>query len=423
MLRALESKENYKRLVSQICSRYGIDPDSEQSVINISGYLRPIDSRALASRFATIEQANEFIVTQYGETMKANTFSKADDLNRMHDYMIKLIRTPGDDSKNADVRYKNTFTPDRINREHLRRERLENDSALSAFIGADEQTKLNLVKYFNYESLFRDEHIIIDSRYQNTTNTDRSKIVFSLQPNLKSNRSGDQTTISQQGGINIGSSIKDIVQIEIGPFTIPYKPQFHNFYRKISLRIDEWTSNSYQAYENGSFHFVFTIDKVDNNLLYLEPIDRVFRFTKPVNYIDNFTLSFGAMLPKITFDNDRLSTSSIDYTSSDGVITFDTPHNLITGDLVYISGFSTPDPALDLAFIEDVNRASGHIVVKKNNYSIATNIDMTEIRRTESADSTIYPIDSFNQTIEVYFASKRIQIPMRIRYLIQSTPS
>jgi hypothetical protein len=208
----------------------------------------------------------------------------------------------------------------------------------------------------------------------------------------------------------------------VGPFTIPYKPQFNNFYNKISLRIDEWTANSYQAYENGSFHFVFDITKIDNNLMYLTPMDRVFRFARPVNYIDNFTLSFGAMLPKIEFDNDRLYSSNIDYKSDDGIITFDSPHNLVTGDLIYISGFTTPDPALDLDFINQVNRAQGHIIVKKSNYAIATNIDMTEIRRPETPLSSIYPIDSFQQTIQVYFASKRIQIPMVIRYLIQATP-
>ncbi len=421
MLRALESKDNYKKLISQICTRYGISQDSEVGVGNITGYLKPLNTAAIAERFSTIDQANEFIVNQYGERRKRNTYSKADDLNKMKEYMIKVIKTPGDEAKIQGAKYKNTFAPERLEKERLKRERLENDTGLGAFLTADEQSKVNIVKYLNYTSLFRDEHIIIDSRYQNTTNTDRSKLVFSLQPNLKANRSGEEFTV-QQGGLNIGSSIRDIVEIEVGPFTIPYKPQFNNFYNKISLRIDEWTANSYQAYENGSFHFVFDITKIDNNLMYLTPMDRVFRFARPVNYIDNFTLSFGAMLPKIEFDNDRLYSSNIDYKSDDGIITFDSPHNLVTGDLIYISGFTTPDPALDLDFINQVNRAQGHIIVKKSNYAIATNIDMTEIRRPETPLSSIYPIDSFQQTIQVYFASKRIQIPMVIRYLIQATP-
>ena len=168
---------------------------------------------------------------------------------------------------------------------------------------------------------------------------------------------------------------------------------------------------------------MFDILKTENNLIYLNPVDRIFRFNKPVNYIDNFTLSFGAMLPKIKFDIDRMSASQFDYKSKDGIITFDQPHNLITGDLIYISDFTTPDPALDVDFINDMNRSSGHIIVKKNNYSICTNMDFSTIRHETPVGSFIYPIDSFTQSINVYFASKRIQIQLRIRHLIQAVPT
>ena len=420
-LRALESPDNFKNLIGKITSKYNIDPNNEQNIINIKSYLRTLNGKLLLNVYKTAPAVNDIIISRFGEYINEKS-SIPDGLEATRNYLLNIIKLPGDDEKNADITNTNKFTVERLTQQSLQKNKTNYDSNLSDFINADNQTKIDIVKYLNYESLFRDEYIIADSRYQNTTNSDRSKIVFSLQTNLRSTAI-DTTNIQSQGGIIVSTNIKDIVQIEVSPFTIPYNPTFLNFYNKISLTINEWTANSYQAFEGGQFHFMFDILKTENNLIYLNPVDRIFRFNKPVNYIDNFTLSFGAMLPKIKFDIDRMSASKFDYKSKDGIITFDQPHNLITGDLIYISDFTTPDPALDVEFINDMNRSSGHTIVKKNNYSICTNMDFSLIRHETPAGSLIYPIDSFNQSINVYFASKRIQIQLRIRHLIQAVPN
>ncbi len=417
-LKELDSKTNLLKLINSICNKYTIDPSVEQNIINIKYFLKPLDSRLLLKQYKTVDAVNNYIIDQYGKYINSNN-SVSNDLQNLKNYLVQVINTPGDDVSNINT--KSSFTVERLKKERLKKERL-NNSLLSSFMDADEESKFNIVKYLNYDSLLRDEYIIIDSRYRNTTNTDYSKIVFNLQTNVKASTISNTNQTQSQGGIIIGTSIKDIVQIELFPFTIPYNPSFDNFYNKITLTINEWISNSYQAFENGQFHFILDIVKIENNLIYLKPIDNIFRFVRPVNYIDNFTLSFGAMLPKITFDNDRLQTSNIDYTSVDGIITFNEKHKLITGDLVYITNFTTPDPALDADFINEINRTQGHIIVKKNDYSIIINMDMTEIRHTDPIGSQNYPIDSFIQTIAVYFASKRIVIPLRIKHLIQSTP-
>jgi len=136
-----------------------------------------------------------------------------------------------------------------------------------------------------------------------------------------------------------------------------------------------------------------------------------------VNKIDSFSLSLGAVYPKIALDSDRMYTSSIDFTDTLGLFSFAQPHNLVTGDLVYISGFSTPDQSLDVETITIVNRPEGHIIVKKDNYSFIINVDITTVRHEVPAGSQQYPIDSFKQLVLVYFASKRISIQMRLNYL------
>lgn len=204
-------------------------------------------------------------------------------------------------------------------------------------------------------------------------------------------------------------------------FTIPYKPIFSNFYNKITLTINEWVSNSYEAYEGGQFHFIFSIDRIDNNLIYLVPDDPIYSFSRPMNYIDNFTLSFGSMLPKITLDPDRAYVNTFDYTSSSGILTFASPHNLITGDLIYITNFTTPEPARDIVIVEEMNRPEGHIITKKDANSIVINVNLSLIRRADPIGSSNYPIDTFEQQALVYFASKRITIPFRFRYLTDYT--
>lgn len=396
-LSELESNANMLKLIIGICNKYNLDTKIEKNIINIKAFLGPLNASILLRKFKTIDATNDAIIELYGESIKSRRFSIPDANNETRERLLKIISIPGDDAANLSSAYKDTFS----NKERM-------NTSGRAILDMDINDRIDYIKYTNYSSLFRDEYIFIDSRYQNTVNTDASKLVFNLITNSKLR--------TDNGGIIVGNNIKDIVSIEISPFTIPYKPVFVNFYNKITLTINEWVSNSYEAYEGGQFHFIFDIDRVDNNLIYLTPIDNVYTFSKPMNYIDNFTLSFGAMLPKITFDKDRMYAKSFDYKSKLGIITFGELHNLVTGDLIYISGFTTLEEAQDVETINEINRSAGHIIVKKDNYSILINVDFSKMRRIDSKDGS-YPIDSFKQNVLIYFASKRIKIPLRVKYL------
>ncbi len=400
---ALESKSNLLLLIKQICQTYRLDPNLNTNIINIKSFLAPLQSSIILKKANTIDQANSYIVKLYGETINANRSSIPDDLNKTKQYMVKMIKTPGDDAKQQKSKYKESFGENKK----------ESFDGIGSLLDLTNSQKIELVKYLNYSSLFRDEYITIDSRYQNKVNTDPTKMVFSLIANSK--------TKSDHGGIILGGTIKDIIEIEVYPFTIPYKPVYVSYYNKITLAVNEWLASSYEAYEGGQFHFCFDIEKVDNNLIYLKPVNSSYRFARPVNHIDDFTLTFGAVYPKISFDPDRMIPSSIDYTNEYGLFTFSQPHNLVTGDLVYITGFDTPEPARDVDTITQINRAEGHIIVKKNNYSIIINVDISKVRHEDPPDSQRYPIESFTQSVLVYFASKRVQIQMKLKYLTTYT--
>jgi hypothetical protein len=399
----LESGDNMIALIVGICKQYQMDPNLERNIINIKAFLGPLNGRILLEKYKTLEATNQAIIDLYGERIKNRTWSIPDSNDAIHKKLVDIISIPGDDSTNLSAAYKDTFK---------NKERLGNNSS-GSILDLDMSKRIETVKYLNYSSLMREEYIIADSRYQNIVNTDMTKIVFNLISTSK--------TRSDNGGVIVGNNIRDIVQIEVSPFTIPYKPMFANFYNKITLSINEWVTNSYEAYEGGQFHFIFDIDKIDNNLIYLRPVDSTYSFSKPMNYIDNFTLSFGAMLPKITFDNDRLYVNTFDYKSVYGIITFSTPHNLVTGDLIYLSGFTTPNSAQDVVVINEVNRDSGHTIVKKDNYSVLINVDLSRVRHEYPVGSGQYPIDNFIQEVLAYFASKRIMIPFRMKYLTNYT--
>ena len=403
----LETSANLINLINLICTEYKLDPKIKTNITNIKSFLGPLKVDNIIAKSNSLNDANKLIVTLYGDTIKANRQSIPDNFDATRKYLLKVIKTPGDNAaKNLSSNYKNTFS----NHTEGFKEAFD---GIGAILDMPIAKRIEAIKYTNYQSLFRDEYIMIDSRYQNKVNTDSTKMVFSL--------ISDTKTKSDHGGIIIGNTIKDIVEIEIYPFTIPYKPLYATFYNKITLSINEWLSNSFEAYEGGQFHFCFDIDRIENNLIYLRPINSIYSFSKPVNHIDDFTLSFGAVFPKIAFDADRMYPSSIDYTNPYGLIKFDQPHGLVTGDLIYISNFDTPTPAQDVNTINQVNRPEGHIIVKKDNYSIIINIDLTAVHHEDPIGSGRYPIQDFMQSTLVYFASKRVQFQMRLRYLTSYT--
>lgn len=271
-----------------------------------------------------------------------------------------------------------------------------NISNLPNLMNKDEQ--IEFTKILNYQSLLRDSNILIDSRYQNLANIDRTKLVFNIISDTKNKTPGS-------GVITSVSNMKDILEIEIFPFSIPYISMADNFYKKITLSILELSSFSIDAYEDSQFHFIFQ-SQINGNTIELTPINRVFKFHKPITRISEFSLRFGSPLNPITFDKDRLYTSSISYNSNPGVFIFSEDHNLITGDLIYIDTFTTNNPAQDLNIINTINKSQGHICTRINNTTISINVDFNQI---------LNPINGLS--VLIYFGSKRILLPIRFRYL------
>ena len=260
-----------------------------------------------------------------------------------------------------------------------------------------ENDQINFTKILNYESLLRDSNILLDSRYQNLSNSDLTKIQFTIMNNSK-------IKVPGSGIITSIAPMRDILEIEIFPFSIPYSSNADNYYQKITMSILELSSVSVDSYENCQFHFMFKSVK-NKNLLDLTPINPIFRFFKPITKLADFTLRFGTPLTPVVFDKDRLY-ATIDYTTNPCVLSFNEDHNLISGDLIYINDFTTLNPANDLNIINTFNDSNGYLCTRISNNEISINIDTTQV---------LFP--DLNLSINIYFGSKRILLPLRIRYL------
>lgn len=261
-----------------------------------------------------------------------------------------------------------------------------------------EDEKINFTKILNRDSLLRDSNILLDSRYQNISNSDKTQMQFTIMNNSK-------LKVPGSGIITSLAPMRDILEIEIFPFSIPYSANADNYYHKITLSILELASISIDSYEDCQFHFMFTATN-NKNLIDLVPVNSIFKFYKPITNLNNLTLRFGTPLTPISFDSDRLFSTYIDYTTNPCMITFGQSHNLISGDLIYINDFTTLNPADDLNIINTFNDNNGHLCTRLSDTKISINVDATQV---------LFP--DLNLSINIYFGSKRILLPLKIRYL------
>lgn len=265
---------------------------------------------------------------------------------------------------------------------------------------------LELTKIFNYDSLLREASIFIDTRYKDRTNPDNSTFQFNLSLGTKL-KTGD-------GSIIATGNVKSVYEISIKPFTIPYSAFADNYYNKITVTILELISDCFEAYEEGQFHFICSALPVPGNanLIQLVPDFDTYKFKSTVR-LNNMTLRFGAPLAKIPFDKDRLLVKTFEYSDlgNTGEIEFFEPHNLSSSDLIYITGFTTNNPVKNLDIINEINRVQGHSINRVDNVKITIAVDFSEL---------IDPIPNGGQDVEVFLGSKRIMIPMKIKYLVES---
>jgi hypothetical protein len=258
--------------------------------------------------------------------------------------------------------------------------------------------KFQLQALLNPHAQKRSSYITLDSKYRLTS----SDGADSIQWNFLNN-----SAINAQGAVNSIGVVQNIVGIKIQRFRIPYLDSADNVHKKITMLIQEFSAQSHIAQENRRFHFQFS-PEIDGNQINLLPWPSgthhgEFKFRTPITQIDTLSLSFGAPLTAVTFDNDRLQ-ASVTHTAN-GLFTTPTPHNLLTGDVVSFTNFTSLSPNSDEPVINLVNVDTGNSIVVVDQFNFEINVDLTAIT-----------VPLFPQTVVAYFESKRIFIDMELIY-------
>ena len=223
----------------------------------------------------------------------------------------------------------------------------------------------------NPDAVKKTAYIFLDSRYRVLDNDGRASIRWNFTNNA--------STI--QGSVNYLGDIQNIVSMRIAPFKLPYTVQADNEYKKITMYIQEFSAQSIVAHENRKFHFICDLEANDRFIDVKAKRDEsdLYVFKNPISRLDTITISFGSPLQPIVLDLDRRNMKTVSY---DTVITFETTdtHNLETGDMVYISGFSTANPDYDINLISKVNNVDGISVTYINDSRISIAVDCSSIK-------------------------------------------
>lgn len=342
-----------KQVVYRVCKKLN-EPPNDSNVRDILQFVKRYDISFLKSKIQKKEELYDYIADAYTSAI----FQKEDEDSR-------ALQMTGDFIKNT------LYDEDYIKFKNINRTDWANWNVTNVYV---------------------------DSRYQNSANTDRTILDFAIVP--KSNRSK-----TQSGSITSYSNLTNITEFEIGEFIIPYTSAT-NYFREITMIFLDIPNNSIESNEN-AFHFKFSYEpcSFNSNLVKLIPYLKRFRFNPPIKTLDALRIQFADPYTPITFSKDRMIPTSISYTSP-GVFTFGEPHGLLTGDVIIVEQFRTLYPQENIEIVKKINDPRGHIITVIDPTSFAINVAMATI------------INPFTVTLPtVYFQSKRIQFPIRIRYI------
>ena len=247
--------------------------------------------------------------------------------------------------------------------------------------------------------------LLLDSRLRNISDysSDRSitDFSFSIVPRLTRADIGD-------GRIQVRSIPSEITYFKIGKIVIPYNPshRMRNFTSELTLTFTALRSNGIIARED-TYHFAFSYTPLITNpdLVELKPVNEYCKFSPHLRNIDDMTFRFNDPIYPISFSQDRMRVSEVNYISSDGRLSFDHPHGLETNDIVIVMGLTTHSNASDYNILSQINDPRGIVITKINDNVIATAINFTNIT---SPDPNSKPW--------IFFYSKMFRFPLEIGY-------
>jgi hypothetical protein len=185
----------------------------------------------------------------------------------------------------------------------------------------------------------------------------------------------------QLGNLRIQDTLQEVIKMRVCPFWIPVNDVMDDYYGKVRLLIKEFQSQSIQVTQFldsqeceptvQNYHFEFEIERRDKNKLYLIPCNPDYIFRKPFARVETITTCFFSPYDFIDLDADRVVCTVND--ANPAQFTSSQPHNLATGDLVYVLDYDSGIQSLNTA----MNRTKGYIATKIDDVNFTIEVDTT----------------------------------------------
>ena len=213
-----------------------------------------------------------------------------------------------------------------------------------------------------------------------------------------------------RGDIYVQDMPQNLIYMKITEMEVPYTENITNYYNTLRLLIREFSAQSItvsqflgptQTQNNTSpYHFEFQVKSVNRGRAIIVPTQPLYIFRRPITQMDRITLLWYNPYEPVRFDTDQLDFTGV-YGGATAVFNSPTPHNLTTGDLVYINNASTGVTQLNNL----LNTNNGLPVTVLSTTSISVSIDTT-------AATTL-----LQNGVTIYFGSKRIFFSIEFKCL------
>lgn len=213
-----------------------------------------------------------------------------------------------------------------------------------------------------------------------------------------------------RGDIYVQDMPQNLIYMKITEMEVPYTENITNYYNALRLLIKEFSAQSItvnqflgatQTSNNTSpYHFEFQIKSINRNRALIVPVQPLYIFRRPVTQMDRITLLWYNPYEPVRFDTDQLDFTAT-YGGATTLFNSPTPHNLTTGDLIYINNASTGIPALN----NILNSNNGLVVTVLSTTSISVSVDSTSA------------ISLSQNNVTIYFGSKRIFFSIEFKCL------
>lgn len=361
--------KDYATIIKTICSNLGDIVPDDTLIRNVTLYCKGLDYSRLKQTYSSKEELQSSIASSYIESIKPQ---------QQFDYT-----------------------------EYVRKNDKKDKQSIQAF-----ETATNAMKpLFNWVGdrmpivSSKAISVYLDSRLRNISDYQSGSQItdfsFSIVPRLTRAEIGD-------GRIQVRGLPSQITYFKVGRIILPYKSSLRvrNYTNELTLTFTALRSNGIIARED-TYHFAFTYKLVasNNELVELCPVNEYCKFNPPLRSIDDISLRFNDPVYPVSFSQDRMRVSAINYQSSDGRITFDTHHGLNTDDVVIVMGLTTQSDASNFNILSVINDPRGITITKINDNVISTGIDFTKI---DSPD--------INSKPWIFFYSKMFRFPLEIGY-------